>query len=463
MDMDLVIRNLAELEAWAEWEICSSNNSPIVLCSRKSRQKSLIGRSCEITDSWAKVFDLQYQRMLGSQEDTFVWRSSYDGKSISKEEMDEWLEAGLHGMREFVTADFSVLEIGCGNGLIYSKLIDQASHYVGVDTAPASLKALAEGGAYLGNADKTELFEAEARGVAGIRMDPRKLVILNSVIQYFPSLEYLLEVIDELGAVVAEDSVIYLGDVRSLSLQKLFCFDVARSKFSGADVDSKAEKLERRERELLFDQRFFYLLPSVFDWIDSAHVRVKRGGLDNEMSRYRYEVILRCRTTKSSNVVDAKNLNWKKQVQTLDALENLLNTVSPGCGVVVSDIPNERLADVLSAIDCTRDSGEFDGPALPGECPAVEELYDRIDRAPGLAIDLENDPENSGMLRLVVCCKGERIDLAGDAAPLAELSSCVSIGEKRSLGQLLEGEEIPEEWKDASVQEVSPLLLRLLQ
>ncbi|MEM7600884.1 MAG: class I SAM-dependent methyltransferase [Verrucomicrobiota bacterium] len=426
-----------------------------------NRKASLVGSGHEITESWAKVFDLQYQRMLGVEEDTYVWRSSYDGSFISQEEMGEWLSSCLRNVREVTSENPTIMEIGCGNGLIYSKLIEVASHFVGLDTAPASLQALSEGKEYRENQNKTELFELEAGEIDRISCEPRDLVILNSVIQYFPSMEYLIDVIAKLEGYMAENSILYLGDVRSMDLQELFCLDVARHKVEKAKVIERAERLFARERELLFSAHLFEAMPLLFDWIDSCQVRVKRGRFGNEMSRYRYEVILRCKTPEKPTAVRARFEDVGSEEITAEMLEDLLSGVNRGEGLVLENIANERLEEVVRFRSDLEGEGQPDqyGPKI-GVLP-VDSVFEICESFPNLEIDLGNDTRNPGKLRICAAHKGEKVDQSTQSRPLEDYASCVSRNEILPLDAFLGKDERFDPLRELPSQCVSPALLRL--
>src|SRR5207237_10368940 len=52
----------------------------------------------------------------------------------------------------------------------------------------------------------------------GLDAEAFDVVILNSVVQYFPSIDYLLRVMEEAVKVVEPGGFIFVGDVRSLPL-----------------------------------------------------------------------------------------------------------------------------------------------------------------------------------------------------------------------------------------------------
>src|SRR5258708_35170765 len=64
--------------------------------------------------------------------------------------------------------------------------------------------------------------------------DSVDLVILNSIVQYFPGTDYLLQVLEQAVRVTKKGGHIFVGDVRSLALQEACHASVQRYK-AGAD------------------------------------------------------------------------------------------------------------------------------------------------------------------------------------------------------------------------------------
>jgi len=442
----------------ARWD--NVGNKRIIRASTGSRREGEESIGDEITDSWAKVFDLQYERMLGTDESTFVWRSSYDGGAIPAHEMFEWLQQAIDNIKEFHPEPQSIIEIGCGNGLIHTKLIDAAKHYVGIDTAEASLSSLSQTDEYKNNPAKTEVFKAEASAIGDLPVAAGNLVILNSVVQYFPSLDYLLEVISGLENKLLRNSTVYIGDIRSLHLQPLFCFDVAYRKTSPDKWSPMAEKLERREKELLLDPEVFQRLPKLFNWIDNCHIRIKKGNSENEMTRYRYEAVLKCHSDHPLKPAAATFLNWKKDALSLQDAQHRLSQVKSGNGLVITGVPNSRFQQVMKSYReanmTTKENTEDGFSSLP-----VSSLLDLATEFPDLQIDIDNDPDHLGRLRFMAYAKGDRIDINPPGKVLDELASRVSVNPFEPVRALNASGDLPPALTDADFQQVSDLMMQL--
>ena len=58
-------------------------------------------------------------------------------------------------------------------------------------------------------------------------------VVLNSVVQYFPSAGYLLDVLDKVLGLLVPGGAVYMGDVRNLALLREFATGVALAPADG--------------------------------------------------------------------------------------------------------------------------------------------------------------------------------------------------------------------------------------
>ena len=125
------------------------------------------------------------------------------------------------------------------------------------------------------------------------------VVVLNSVVQYFPSAGYLLDVLAVAMRLLAPGGALFIGDVRNLSLLRAFttgvlCADIAGGEDAAAVVRERVRREMLAEQELLLAPEFFAALPRHLpDDRRGIEVQLKRMDAVNELSGYRYEVVLR--------------------------------------------------------------------------------------------------------------------------------------------------------------------------
>ncbi|MCA1852411.1 MAG: class I SAM-dependent methyltransferase, partial [Beggiatoa sp.] len=131
-----------------------------------------------------------------------------------------WVEETVAHLRALRPS--RVLEIGCGTGLVLTRLAPSCTSYMGVDFSSAVLEQVSEYLAQREDLRHVVLRQAMAHELSFIGDDSVDLVILNSVVQYFPDIDYLVEVLSEAVRVTRPGGHIFVGDVRSLPLLEAY-------------------------------------------------------------------------------------------------------------------------------------------------------------------------------------------------------------------------------------------------
>jgi amino acid adenylation domain-containing protein len=288
-----------------------------------------------LLDDWRSKWDSVYrdQRPGG---DYAIWTSSDTGEPIPEVEMREWHRSTVD--RIMALHPKRVLEIGVGTGLILSSVAPRCESYTGTDISPAAIETLRTRLA-ADLADRVDLRVRPANMLGDLPLQHFDVVVLNSVVQYFPSLDYFLQVMRGALACLTSDGAIFIGDVRNLRL--LRCMRTAMELHrhgTAQEVTRAVEAALRRETEMLFDPDFFAALPHHLDGVGACEIRVKAGDYDNELSRYRYDVVLRRRAAGSSPV---PRVRWN-QLDTVDRLEQRLSSGSRGLRLL--SVPNRRVS-----------------------------------------------------------------------------------------------------------------------
>ncbi|MFE1960293.1 amino acid adenylation domain-containing protein [Streptomyces sp. NPDC059479] len=328
-------------------------------------------------EEWKELHELFYSA-AGSEgrgegasvrENFAGWNSMYDGTPIPVEEMREWRDATIDRIREPGTPR-RVLEIGVGSGLILSRLAPDCEAYWGTDVSHEAVRALrAQVDAVPGLASRVELSARPAHDTEGLPEGFFDTVVINSVAQYFPSAGYLSDVLRKVAALLAPGGRVFVGDLRNLRLLRTLRAAVeSRRPATPDDPDKTAlraavERSVSWEGELLLDPDYFTDLPGLPDF--EADVLVKRATHHNELSRYRYDVVLRARETAPAGPVrpgpvlpgapaaDGSEVRWSA-LDGLAALDELLRTRP--VRLRVTGVPNGRLAEDLSALRALEDS-----------------------------------------------------------------------------------------------------------
>lgn len=170
--------------------------------------------------------------------------------------------------------------------------------------------------------------------------------MINSVVQYFPSADYLADVIGKLMRLLAPGGTLFVGDVRNLRLLRPLATAVQLHR-TGADGDLAAvrravEQAVRVEKELLVDPDFFTVLRERGTDIGAVAVEVKRGRHHNELTRYRYDVTLHKAPVVPAAPGRTVELEWGHRLAGPAELRELL-AQAPADVLRITGVPNRRV------------------------------------------------------------------------------------------------------------------------
>jgi amino acid adenylation domain-containing protein len=251
----------------------------------------------ELVARWRELFDATYRASAPARADADFagWNTSATGEPIPPEEMTEWVEEAVARIAAYRPR--RVLEIGCGTGLVLARLAPGSAEYLATDFSSAALERLRSHLHSLdGGLGHVRLEQRTAEDFAGIGERSLDAVVLNSIVQYFPDAHYLATVVGRAVAATAEGGIVFVGDVRDLSLERAFHASVVLHRAdrgaSLVEVAAQVDERQGREPELLLDPAFFARLPERVPRIAAVEIRPKRGRHVNELATFRYDVVL---------------------------------------------------------------------------------------------------------------------------------------------------------------------------
>ncbi|MEE3065264.1 MAG: amino acid adenylation domain-containing protein, partial [Actinomycetota bacterium] len=359
-----------------------------VLLDRAALLAREVEREKQLVEQWQGVYDGLYSRVMFTAdaptvlgEDFVGWNSSYTGAPIPIAQMQEWRAAAvdrIQGLRPR-----RVLEIGVGSGLLLAPLAPSCEEYWGTDFSAPTIETLRAGVAAQPWGERVRLRVQSAHVADGLPEEHFDVVVLNSVIQYFPSAGYLLDVLRLALRMVAPGGAVFVGDVRNLSLLAAFTTGVLRAEPAVAEDTAAAvwERVRRKmlaEPELLVAPDFFTALPQRFHEIGAVDLRLKRMHAVNELSNYRYDVVLRKSPALERSLARLPAQPWQR-LGSLAALgEYLRSERLPG--LRVTGVPHAGICSdvaLAQALSCAGDQEivsklaadtAASGAVLPDEC-----------------------------------------------------------------------------------------------
>ncbi|MFD4035342.1 amino acid adenylation domain-containing protein [Streptomyces sp. NPDC058637] len=305
------------------------------------------GLESDQVEKWQTINDEVYGASNGDGtrlgENFSGWHSSYDGSELPESEMRAWRSATVDRILELRPR--RVLEIGVGAGLIMTPVAPHVDLYWGTDLSGEVIDTLCRQTAQIpGLAERTCFTATPAHLLDGLPAGTFDTVVINSVAQYFPGLDYLTDVIRKAFDLLGESGSVFLGDLRDLRLLRLMRTAVHRTGHPGDSEAATRYAVDRaveRETELLVDPALFDTLAGSLEGFGGADVRVKRGDYANELSRYRYDVVLHKRPAAPVPLASVPSLAWER-AGGLDSIAARLRDERPE-GLRVTGIPNGRL------------------------------------------------------------------------------------------------------------------------
>ncbi|NET44010.1 non-ribosomal peptide synthetase, partial [Okeania sp. SIO2B3] len=250
-------------------------------------------------NSWQEIFNQRIYSQLDECTDSLFnmtgWSSSYDKELVPEVQMRVWANDLV--TQVLASNPKSVCEIGCRTGMLLFQIAPHTEVYYGTDISDVSLEYIRKQIAQ--HPDKyahVTLAQKRADNMAEMTDNSFDVVFLSSIVQYFPSIEYLLEVIENSIRVVKPGGSIVLGDIRSLPLMRAFHASVqlhtATPSLSLKELRENIDRQMQQEIELLVSPEFFVAIKEKYPEITHVQIRLQRGSEHNELNKYRYNVFL---------------------------------------------------------------------------------------------------------------------------------------------------------------------------
>ncbi|KQH77025.1 hypothetical protein AO501_11190 [Mycobacterium gordonae] len=343
------------------------------------------GRDMEIVEQWQHLYDDLYgpgdgAAATGFGQDFRGWNSSYTGEPIPVEQMREWRSATVD--RILALQPRRVLEVGAGSGLLLSQIAPHCEEYVATDLSGVAIGNLAAALRHIPWRNRVRLLAQPAHVRAGLPHNHFDTVVLNSIVQYFPNAGYLKQVIDNVMDLLAPGGTLFFGDIRNLTLRGAFYTSVAYAQTAG-DADEIRRRVRRAvisESELLLAPEFFTTWAADHSAVAGIDIQLKRGSADNELNRYRYDVVVHKSPASVRSLATAPTWPWSGDAQLLARLRSdrpgaVRITGIPRTGLIGDVLREQSLVAGLSLADA----------GTRAESVRPEELY-RLGTAAGYRV-----------------------------------------------------------------------------
>ena len=327
----------------------------------------------EQVSQWQLVYDQLYSEETPAEDPTFNivgWKSSYSGEPIPPEEMREWVDSTVE--RVLSLRPGRVLEIGCGTGLLLFRVAPHCTEYVGRDFSPRAINYLREQLKRL-ELPQVRIEQRLADDFEGVEAGSFDVVIINSVVQYFPNIDYLVRVLAGAVKAVTAGGKIFIGDVRNLPLLEAFHASIELEQADGTlrteELRPEVQRRLNQEEELVIDPRFFEVLKQQLPEITQVEVMPKRGRRKNELTDYRYDVVVQVGGERKTATAEVEWVDWQREGLSLAGLRERLIESGPEV-LGLAHVPNARVIGPATAMELMR--GEEVLETVKELCEALE-------------------------------------------------------------------------------------------
>ncbi|MCG6137857.1 MAG: amino acid adenylation domain-containing protein [Nostoc sp. LLA-1] len=346
----------------------------VVLKAEDSSEQENMQLQNEQVLQWQILYNETYNQTadLDPKLNIVGWNSSYTNQPIPAEQMREWVNNQVEQI--LALQPKRVLEIGCGTGLILLRIAPHCTKYWGTDFSSVSLNYIQQQ-LQKQKMPQVMLYQQMATDFEKVETAAFDVVILNSVVQYFPSIDYLIRVLEGAIKATAPGGYIFIGDVRSLPLLRAFHASVqlyqAESSLTLFELQQRVQMQIFQETELVIDPAFFTSIKQRFPQINDVQIQLMRGKHHNELTEFRYNVILNISPETVNNTRNYSVMNWSRENLTVSAVRQLLIDNQPEILNIIN-VPNAR---VMSAVKTAAWLLEVEGFKTVGQIrKALQEL-----------------------------------------------------------------------------------------
>jgi natural product biosynthesis luciferase-like monooxygenase protein len=258
---------------------------------------------------WNMIYNNLYHRITNQ----FVgWTKKLSNEPYTNDEMNAWKD---NIIQKLSTIDYkNVIEIGCGTGIITDIVKDRCHSYLGIDASYKSIQHMKDNH----KESKCKFVCCDALDIGMYAEYKYDLIIINSVVQYFESIQYLSSVIKESLDILSPDGCIFIGDVRNsdwFNVETYYQMKAAKVEIAS---ESMIEKYAKDDMELRIPPSFFRCLNKISPFILDIDVAPKIAIMNNDLSLFRYDVLLKhnirtCKNTKYrvfSNILTYKSSDY---------------------------------------------------------------------------------------------------------------------------------------------------------
>lgn len=284
---------------------------------------------------------------------TAGWFDSASQAPMPEEQMREWVRTTVERIASLTPA--SVLDVGCGAGLILSRLAPFCARYTGVDFSGEAVGLIRKAIQANPALHHVETFEAAAADIDD-RIDGRyDVILINSVAQYFPDMAYFRSVLSGAAARTEPGGHVFLGDIRNRDLRRAAHLATVLDGIRGSTRIERARKALGRVLDA--DKERSYSLDDMARSVGDLDLEcdvvalVRRGVQQSVMNRFRFDCVLSFGQPPPPPA--AEEVTWPDLAMGGRAGTDVITTLlGPRvASIVIRDVPDRRTIGAVRLLD----------------------------------------------------------------------------------------------------------------
>ncbi len=235
------------------------------------------------------------------------WRHGLGGLPLTDAEISDYLDNIEHKLEPYLNSTTRLLDAGCGAGLTMRRLAPRVGEYVGVDMASGALawaKRLAE----KDQLTHVRLLQLAAHQLASLNPAQYDIILIASVVQSFPGLNYLRQVLTAGLTQLNEGGIIFCSHIWNPSQRQVF-------------IDSVGS--EAANNSLFVHCDFWRDWQSHQPRIQQVDITPLNLPITSSLARYSYDVLLKIAPSEVEQISNLKPLKVQADQQFLETLDEL--------------------------------------------------------------------------------------------------------------------------------------------
>ena len=238
-----------------------------------------------------KIYDETYtgaEAFESEKINTCGWQNSFTGEVYHP---DELYESYSQIKKCISNANLDhILEVGCGTGSLMQEYLPNAKKVSAFEISKEAIRYMRR---RLPEKEKPKVDFYHESLINLHKIKVYSCVIVNSVIQYLPSIKSLLDSLRKLIKATEDGGTIIIGDVRSLELLDAYLIikHFSHHPDRNGTIPSKLF-YKSRDTEIVLSPLFFQALKEQYKEISWVDIHIKHGIYLNELNFFRYDAVL---------------------------------------------------------------------------------------------------------------------------------------------------------------------------